>query len=115
MAVFNVGVAVEDRLDLRHMGRCGQEAQGTLNPVLVAVGHVKLHTEDGLDQNFTGMGRSAVAVTVARDLIKGDHGVLLMEIQTVLIVITQMDNGVRLHRIHTPAHEGVAAVGIGED
>jgi hypothetical protein len=81
----------------------------------VAVGQIQVHVKEPVDGNILGIGRSTVPVTVAGDLAEGDLGILHMDESSVVVIVAQVDDGIRLDRIDAPVHKGSSAVGIRKD
>jgi hypothetical protein len=81
----------------------------------MAVSHVEIHTENLHDQNLRNMRRNPIPVTISRNLPYSDTRILLLKHLTIVIMVSQMDDTVRLNAIHTVSHKTEGAVRIGQN
>lgn len=82
--------------------------------VFVSVGHKKLHTANGIAQNFQHIPLHTIPVTVTGNLVKPDMGVCLRHSYTVFVVVSQMDYMLGTDSIDCIAHKAPPGMGIGQ-
>ena len=81
--------------------------------MLMSMGHIEVHTADPLNQNLRLTGVAAVAVAVARHLVKTKTGIFLPHGFSVVKMISKMNHRIRLHGIDAAAHKTEGGMGIG--
>lgn len=115
MTVRNVGMSVKCSGTVTGSGVPQEGIPGLLDPVDMAMGQIKIHTADTLNQHLPGKGRRTVHITVSWNLIKQNVGVFKMNVLTIGIVVSQMENHIRLNLINTLPHEAHRPVRIGKN
>ena len=83
--------------------------------MLVAMGHIQIHSADPVDENLRLIGVAAIAVTVAGNHVKPDTGIFFFHSLGIVKVIAQVNDGIGFYTFDTPAHKAEAGVGIRQD
>lgn len=114
MAVGNMGVSVESSGSAITSGILYKRCESHFYVVPVTVGHVKPNASHIIAQHLGLISGAAIKVAVAGHLMDDKMGILLSDDTAIVKIISQMDNGIRLHRTDAPAHKGNPGMGIGQ-
>lgn len=98
-------MAVKDRIHLTHSGIPQQGTQIGFNAVLMAVGHIEIHSAYPVNKNLRLAGTAAVTVAVSGNHIEPKAGIFFLHGLRIVKMVTQMDHRIRLHRLDTPPHK----------
>jgi hypothetical protein len=81
----------------------------------MAVGHEDADTAQGLQPGLRIRDEAPVGIAVTGDLVKADLWIFFRHGGAIVVVISQMDHHIRLHRINAPAHKTKSRMGIGQN
>ena len=98
-------MAVKNRRSLHGFGIFQKQVQIIFYIVPVAMGHVDSDTANIIAKDLMGSRRTPKPVSVTGNLVHPDMGIFFRQSNSIIIVIAQMHDGIRLHSLHALAHK----------
>lgn len=109
-----VGMAKQGNFCTQFPG-VADEAIGTaFDTVIMTVGHENADTADFVTQELRCSGQTAEAIAIAGYLMYPEVGIFLSDGFPVIIVVTQMDDGIGPQNGNGVAHDAEGGVGVGQ-
>ena len=104
-ALGNMGVSIKCRLRMHSPGFGNQHGSICFYAVFMTMGHEKPHTADIIAKPVMYPWRTTVHIAVAGDLMQRNMGIQFSQSFSVIVVITQVYNGLGFYCFHTAAHK----------
>lgn len=115
VAIHSVGMAVESHLRPITPGRRQKSAQTEFYMLIMPMAHIHHNAANAITKHLPGTHRATTHITVARHLMDGNIGVKFRQHFAIAIVVTQMDEGIRLYFLHAAAHKAQVGMRIGKN
>ena len=107
-----MGMPKADHLRFFFRCICKKLFDAAFHTLQMAMRHIKPDTTYFIEHHRRLCSCPTEKIAISRDLMNPQMRIVLSDNRTVLIVISQMNDLVRLHRIHTVAHKASPGMGI---
>lgn len=112
IAVADVGMTIKHHVGIAFLSILNQLGDRLLDMMPVAMGEIEIHAVKPLYQNFRGLRWASITVTISRHLNQGHFRIFFRQSLPIIVVISQMDDTIRLHLLHTKPHKPQCGMGI---